>query len=323
MNLALRHRLQDVLPAGFVRAAIVVAPLGLVALAAYLQARGIGQIAGAGLASPRTLLAAAGPGTAHAAEPPPAKTVGSYALFGGAPVEPAAAVAVAAGAPEGANDLYAAPTCAGVSLATLATFADPRASLATLRVGTTPGASLTVGQGEQVLDGRVLFIGVDRVWIERPAASGGVCQAALFAVARPVASAVEAPRAAASAAPATGLAARVRATGEHEVEIDRGAVDEILERAPLLSRAVRLAPALGPDGAVRGYTVRGISPGADGALATALGLAVGDTLLSVNGFAVAKPEELLSAYGRLRGAPRIALDVERQGARVTLVALTR
>lgn len=322
MSTALRTRLQNVsLASGsFARAAFVVAPLGLVALAAYLQARGVGQVVSAGLASPRGLLAAAGPGTAHAAEPPAsAKTVGSYALFGGAPAASIAPAATAASAP-GQNDLYAAPTCAGLSLATLATFADPRASLATLRVATPP-SSLTVGQGEPVLDGRVLFIGVDRVWIERPAASGGVCQAGLFAA--PVAPVASASSGVAAAAPATGLAARVRASGENEVEIDRGAVDEIFERAPTLARAVRLAPALAPDGAVRGYTVRGISPGADGALATALGLRVGDTLLSVNGFAVAKTEELLAAYGRLRGAPRIALEVERQGARVTLVALTR
>lgn len=321
MSSSLRLRLQNApfATVRIARATFAVATLGLVALAAYLQAAGVGQVVGAGLASPRGLLAAAGPATAHAAEPkPPAKTLGSYALFGGSPAPSAVP------APDGLparDDLYAAPACAGVSLATLATFADPRASLATLRVASPP-SSLTVGQGEAVLDGRVLFIGVDRVWIERPAAAGGVCQAGLFAVpVLPVVSATGATSA--TPPPATGLAARVRSSGENEVEIDRGAVDEIFERAPTLARAVRLTPALSPDGAVRGYTVRGISPGQDGALATALGLRVGDTLLSLNGFGLAKPEELLAAYGRLRGAPRIALDIERQGARLTLVALTR
>lgn len=321
MSLAHRIGFSSAFTAGIVRAAVVVAPLGLLAVAAYLQARGVGNLLGEGLASPRTLLAVAGPGTAHAAEAPPSsKTLSSYALLAAS----ATPISVEDGSTAPCGDLYGAPACAGITLATLSTFADPRASLATLRVGV-PQGSITVGQGESVLDGRVLFIGVDRVWIERPLAAGGVCQVGLFAAAhapRPADSGANAG-AGLTGAPASSLALRVRSRGEREVEIDRGAVDEIFERAPLLARAVRLAPALGPDGAVRGYTVRGIASGPDGALASALGLRVGDTLLSVNGFGVAKPEELLAAYGRLRGAERIALDIERQGARATLVALTR
>ena len=80
-------------------------------------------------------------------------------------------------------DLYAVDDCPQLTLTGLATFADPRASLATLRAEGQADA-LTVGQGEPVLDGRVLFIGADRVWIERPAPDG-VCQVSLRRAAQP------------------------------------------------------------------------------------------------------------------------------------------
>lgn len=316
--MTVRSLFHDVVPARLSRAAFVAVPLALVAVAAYLQATAVGHVVGAGLSGP--LLAAVTPANAEAAEPRArdgghVKSLASFSLFGGAPPSSAQLVVPA---PTGSDDLYAAPVCQGITLATLATFADPRASLATLRLAAS-NTSLTVGQGEPVLDGRVLFVGGDRVWIERPAASGGICQAALFAPATPpVVSASAAP-----AAPPNGLAARVRSIGEHEVEVDRAAVDEIVERGTSLARAVRVSPALGPDGNVRGYSVRSIAPGPDGALASALGLRVGDTLLSVNGFSVAKPEELLAAYGRLRLAPRISLEIERQGAPLTLSAIPR
>jgi hypothetical protein len=182
------------------RAILALATLGLVTTAALLQARGIGHVMAAELvATPEAGLAvphAVVPSTVAPADGAEHRSaLRSYGALG----VPAAVVAEAIdwpGEAEGPIDLYAAPRCADIELAGLAAFADPRASLATLRlsppppttpegVGEPPPTSITlaVGQGEAVLEGRVLFIGQDRVWIERPPRPSRqgvrVCQAPL------------------------------------------------------------------------------------------------------------------------------------------------
>jgi hypothetical protein len=200
---ALRPRLRD-------RVIVTLATLGLVGGAAFLQARGVGQVMAAELVapSPASVWAAASApanesatATATPAGDADAHRIAlrsyphSHAVLG----TPVAGGGDAADWPESADapvDLYAAPPCSDVALAALAVFADPRASLATLRlrrpevggeVGAVEGHGATiarsVGQGESVLDGRVLFIGQDRVWIERPPRPSRqgvrVCQARL------------------------------------------------------------------------------------------------------------------------------------------------
>lgn len=173
----LRARLRD-------RAMFALVTLGLVSAAAILQARGIGHVMAAELvAAPRVEVAAGSAddvGDSGAAVHRVAlrkRVALGVAARGGDPLDWPAPT-------EGPIDLYAAPSCPDIELAGLAVFADPRASLATLRLpNTAPAAPVSVGQGERVLDGRVLFIGQDRVWIERPSPapepSVRVCQARL------------------------------------------------------------------------------------------------------------------------------------------------
>ena len=134
-------------------------------------------------------------------------------------------------------------------------------------------------------DARVVYVAADRVWLEK---RGVLCQARVFGDAAP------APPPAPTASPMSGaaqpsalereLAGKIAKTGPNEFQIDRGAVDRILEAQAELMKTP-LAPEKEGDRVV-GFRLVRIRPGS---VLAALGLETGDRLVSLNGIEVTSP----------------------------------
>jgi general secretion pathway protein C len=104
---------------------------------------------------------------------------------------------------------------------------------------------------------------------------------------------------------------RVSAT---EFNIERSAVDQILEKQSSLFRRVKLRPVKEGD-KVTGLRVSRIRRGS---LFETLGMKNGDELRTINGFDLTNPQRALEAYGRLRTAKKLKLSVNRNGSPVTI-----
>lgn len=154
-------------------------------------------------------------------------------------------------------------------------------------------------------------MGRDRVWLED---ASGLCQARLFGP--PVTK--EPPPPGAPAAPRSGLEAeigkQIAKTGAYEFQIERSAVDRILEAQAELMRS-RLVPDKDGDRVI-GMKIFNVQPTSVLAM---LGVENGDRLETINGFPLSNPEKMLEAYARLRaGADRLTVHLTRRGQPVNL-----
>jgi hypothetical protein len=102
--------------------------------------------------------------------------------------------------------------------------------------------------------------------------------------------------------------------GEHRYEIKASALALALGNLGLLSRAARVAPDVRA-GKPAGFRLVWVK--ADGPLAK-LGVRAEDVLVAINGLDLATPDHVLDAYGKLKAARFLALDVERGGQRQTI-----
>lgn len=109
------------------------------------------------------------------------------------------------------------------------------------------------------------------------------------------------------------IAARIRRTSATEFQVDRAAVDMLLEQQALLMRSARVIPER-RGGEVVGLKLR-IKPGS---MLESLGLQSGDSLRSINGFDITDPQKALEAYARLRTADRLSVAIEREGRPMTI-----
>jgi general secretion pathway protein C len=105
------------------------------------------------------------------------------------------------------------------------------------------------------------------------------------------------------------ITSKIRKIRTNEFEVDREAVDRILESYPALMKTVRIVPEQ-ENGRGVGLRLFGIPPDS---LLAALGLENGDRLRSINGFDLSSPETALEAYARLRTAHALVLDINRRG----------
>lgn len=300
--------------------------LTLVALIAYFQARAATEwIAGS---------------LPHAVEPPQAKAARTALLR---PRPSAAAILArnafdsitgplarntsAGGVPPLARhdvDPLFAPTCSEPRVVIVSEATDPRWSMAAFRATGETRAELH-RIGEQVMGQRIEFIGfnpVERspaVWLSTP---GELCQALLFphgsSAARPESGVAQIAEASTSATPLSNatrtVASKIRKLSDTEFEIERSAIDQIMDNQLELTKNVRLVPE-SKDGKVVGIRLFGIRPGSLPAL---LGLENGDLLQSINGFSMASPESALSAYAQLPRASLLDVRLERRGAPLSL-----
>lgn len=307
--------------------------LALVAVAAYFQASGITQVIGTALAVDEKGLLAGGPtplkaGAAEAASSHHQMTAAKIiernpfdSKVGN--LNPPPAPEASATEPEvpplpPTEDPYGAPACEGGNkILTTAVSEDASWSFAYLSDGT---SSKLVRQGSEFSGKQVWFIRWDRVWLIAP---NTFCQIEMFPTATPEAPAqASAPAAPAAKAPAVPAAmvvpedikSKIVKVSANEYNVDRSAIDKILENQQLLMRSARIVPETenGKTVGVRLFGVRSDS------LLGMVGIENGDRLERINGFDVASPEKALEAYARLRTADKLTVQVNRRGQPTTL-----
>jgi general secretion pathway protein C len=172
--------------------------------------------------------------------------------------------------------------------------------------------------GDTVLDHRLSRVAWDRVWFRKD--GGDRCQMEIgdddhMRTKRP---AVRKPKK--RRRRSTGIrlpkriADKIERVGPNELRVDRSVVDEILENQARWMRFTRIRPFKRGDELVglRLSRVRG------GTLLHTLGMKNGDVLKSINGFEFTNPEKALQAYGKLRAADNLTVEIERRGKPVSI-----
>jgi general secretion pathway protein C len=302
----------------------------LIALAAYFQAAGLSQLVGSALTLSPTDAPKPTAGAAAAAriERPRATAIIDRNPFDSVtgplnaqPIEEPTKQAI------DVSDPLAVPRCEGVNVHIITESDDPLWSFAAVQG---PGEQSPVLRrvGDAIGDKKVAYIGFNPVeaspaiWLE----GTSLCQALLFATAQPIAPPAATPAAPGGEAPPadTGkrdsrsidpeLKSKIRKLSDTEFEIDRSAVDTILERQGDLMKSARIVPEQ-KDGKVVGIRLFGVRP--DTLLGT-LGLQNGDRLEQINGFDMGSPEKALEAYARLRTAPNLTVKINRRGQSMNL-----
>ncbi len=294
----------------------------LIALAAYFQASGMGQLVGSSVSE--TLAPAAGPAAPrarpgavanqdHATSAAPILSRNPFdsvtGPLDGKPVEMPTPQDVA----QNLEDPYSDPPCDNTKVLLIMQSEDPDWSFASF--AGSDGKTVMRRQGDDFNGKTVHYVGWDRVWLTSGSAR---CQATMRD--KVVASA---PKAAAPAEPAETPASKRRASrkvspeiaskihkvSETEFSVERSVVDQILENQSELMRSARIVPEKEGDKVV-GIRLFGVRP--DSLLGT-LGLENGDRLMSINGFEVSDPQRALEAYARLRTADRLTVSLNRKG----------
>jgi general secretion pathway protein C len=215
------------------------------------------------------------------------------------------------------TDLYAAPDCDGITVLVIATSADPEWSFLAIQTRQ-DGKTVLLRRGGEVAGKTVRYVGRDRVWLTTDGKP--LCQSQMFKPAA-VASATP-PPSPPGAPPSDGAGAPVperirngiRKVAANEFDVDRGAVDEILENQADLMKIARIAPE-SENGKVVGIRLSNIRP--DSVLGI-LGMENGDRLEKINGFDMTNPEKALEAYARLRTANHLTVSLNRRGQATNL-----
>jgi general secretion pathway protein C len=200
------------------------------------------------------------------------------------------------------------PPCEGVRASVAVHAEDADASFAALAMS---GKQVLQKRGGMLDDLRVVYVGADRVWLSR---GGKLCQAKVFGSAAGAAPATATPPMAGSPLD-QAVAGKVVKTGANEYQVDRGAVDRILDAQAELMKTP-IAPDKEGDRVV-GLRLLRVRPGS--AIA-ALGLESNDRLVAVNGIEVTSTEKMLEAYARLKTGTlgRLTLSLVRNGKALNL-----
>ena len=220
------------------------------------------------------------------------------------------------------RDPYTDPPCGSARALLIASSDDPAWSFAAL--AGPDGKTVLRRRGEEIDGQTVLFVGDlrptehrhldeggvwDRVWLT----SGGMrCQLTL-GMKPPAPKGAPPPPPAGGAPPASAFAGKVRQTGAHEYDVDRSAVDALIANPAELMKA-RITPAREGERIV-GMNIFGVRPGT--ALA-AIGLENGDRLTAINGFEMNDPQKMLEAYTKLMKADHLSVAVVRGGKPISL-----
>jgi general secretion pathway protein C len=301
--------------------------LVLIAIVAFLNARGITQLIGASLAADEKQLARV-PLSARGAAAPieaPFHTTSAKPILDRNPFDsqtgPLIAVpvplpdATGSSAPPDLTDPMNAPICDGIKLIVIAASADPDWSFAALTAGG-DNKTLLRRRGGEVGARKVEFVGWDRVWLTTNGAQR--CQADMFAPPAPTAAAAPPPQ---PGPPAGGpgaldpaISRGIQKVSATEFKIDRGVVDKILENQADLMRQARIVPEQ-ENGKMVGIRLFGVRPDT---LLGVLGMENGDRLQTINGFDMTSPEKALEAYARLRTADHLTVQVNRKGQNTNL-----
>ncbi len=305
--------------------------LGLVAVMAYFQADGITALVGSALgASQKKLLGAAsmrtppGPVAAaslHDKNAQPILKRNPFDSVTGSLIEQDTPDAGPA-EPTPPVDPLSAPRCDGVVVHGTTVSENPMWSMAMVQgPGDKQGKLRRVG--DAVAQKTIAYIGYNpakhspSVWLTN---DGQLCQSILFSKEKPrharprrQAHAKKKPRGRRRGRGPPPLpkkiARKIQKVGPNDYNVDRSAIDMILEQHAQLMHSVRVSPDQ-KNGHVAGIRVLNIRPDT---LLGKLGFKNGDRIDSINGFSLSSPEKALQAYARLRTAPNINVRIRRRG----------
>lgn len=304
----------------------------LIALAAYFQASGMGQLVASSVALdpsavpsvapvPRMASAASASREEHSTTAAPIISRNPFDSVTGPLDGTNIELPKAAPEPPQNTDPYEDPQCDSAKVLLITQSEDPAWSFAA--IAGSDGKPTLRRIGDEVGGQSVHFIGWDRVWLM---SGSSRCQIIVGGKA-PVAKAGATPPAAAPAATTTPssprgrgkpvppeIASKIHKVSETEFNVERAVVDNILENQAELMRSARIVPEKEGDKIV-GIRMFGIRP--DSLLGT-LGLENGDRLQSINGFEMSDPQKALEAYARLRSAERLTVSVNRRGKPVNI-----
>ncbi|UQA60810.1 type II secretion system protein GspC [Polyangium aurulentum] len=218
------------------------------------------------------------------------------------------------------TDPYADPVCDVAKVLLITQSEDPDWSFAA--IAGSDGKSQLRRRGDDIAGHKVDFIGWDRVWLTM---GNSRCQMPIHGgeVPKKLAAAPASPGAAGDAPPTSSrkgkkidpaLAAKIHKISETQYDIERSAIDHILENQADLMRSARIVPEKEGDKVV-GIRLFGVRP--DSLLGT-LGIENGDRLQSINGIEMNDTQKALEAYARLRSTDKLSVSVNRRGKPMTI-----
>ncbi len=298
--------------------------LAAVALAAFFQARGVGYLFASALAPEAGIVLPPVPhesaATTTKLSADPIKERNPFDSVTGPLIGESLDLPENKRGPIEVTDPLAVPACPGLKVLILTESDVPTWSFAAIQGPSDPHPMLR-RVGDSVGDKKVAYIGFNprnqtpTVWME----SDTLCQASLFGAEPPPAQAKPEPAATGTTAPnsravSPEIAAKIKKISDTEYEIDRSAVDKILEDQSALMASARIVPEQ-KDGKVVGVRLFGIRPET---LLGTMGFQNGDRLEQINGFDMGSPEKALEAYARLRTADNLAVKLNRRGQPVSV-----
>jgi general secretion pathway protein C len=115
------------------------------------------------------------------------------------------------------------------------------------------------------------------------------------------------------AVPATDAGRGIKKTGEHRYEVERTTLDLWLGNLGSFVTEMRVVPET-KGGRAAGFRLLNIRP--DSPL-THAGLQNGDVILAINNIEMNTPDQALAAYMKLKTASHLAVELERNGQRIT------
>ncbi|MEZ4442147.1 MAG: type II secretion system protein GspC [Polyangiaceae bacterium] len=290
----------------------------LVATAAYFQASGLAELVGSKIGG----APASSPSTAT---PIPARTEaksGSPILsrnpFDSAtgPLDGSAPVAAPTSAPDEPEDEGEPgdeePACGFGRVVLILASDDPSVSFAS--IAGSDGTTKLRHVGDQVDDYTVTSMSWDRVWLTKDGARCHMSVGSQSAVVDKPASTPSPARPAGPGALPDEMKNKITKVSDNQYNVERSVLDDILEKQAELMRFTRMQPVKEGDQVV-GMRMSRIR---SGTLLDVLGLENGDAVQSINGFDLTDPQKALEAYGRLRTASSLKLQVMRNGKSETI-----
>jgi general secretion pathway protein C len=109
--------------------------------------------------------------------------------------------------------------------------------------------------------------------------------------------------------PGGGWGAGIKALDATNYEVPRSEVDRAINNLNDIAMQARLVPAF-KDGAAEGFKLFSIRPDS---LYSKIGIQNGDVITRINGLDMNDPAKALEVYTKLKDAPRIDVDVDRNG----------
>jgi general secretion pathway protein C len=215
-------------------------------------------------------------------------------------------------------DLNAPPVKSGLRVKLLGTLvsSDPLWSFASVQdVSTNRAQSYMVGDrimGAEVLDierERVIVLNNNRrEFIDNQPGSGEGMAPPL-----PSGPAVQPPIVTASVAPGTAVTGSgIKQLTDNEYEVPKTEIDKTMANLNDVAMQARIVPAF-KDGVAQGFKLFSIRPDS---IYSKIGVQNGDVIRRINGLDLNSPEKALEVYSKLKEAPRIDIELERNGATV-------